>query len=146
MHRSLGCSLWSTYQGLTAWRKAQIFVFVFVFFKLFFVSSLSSKPTVISDAEIPQLRIKPFADTQSFWDDDVYSGSAMAESSKEELVQLIKRFGAYLTVKMSNLFSISFQSLVRNSFSFLFFLIILYISRIWWVFRADSRLSLANYA
>lgn len=30
----------------------------------------------------------------------------MAESSKEELVQLIKRFGAYLTVKMSNLFPI----------------------------------------
>ncbi|XP_015881096.3 peroxisome biogenesis protein 22 [Ziziphus jujuba] len=39
----------------------------------------------------------------------------MAESSKEELVQLIKRFGAYLTVKMSNLFSISFQSLNSRS-------------------------------
>ncbi|KAF3443726.1 hypothetical protein FNV43_RR13416 [Rhamnella rubrinervis] len=39
----------------------------------------------------------------------------MAESSKEELVQLIKRFGAYLTVKMSNLFSISVQSLNSRS-------------------------------
>lgn len=39
----------------------------------------------------------------------------MAESSKEELVQLIKRFGAYLTVKMSNLFSISFQNMDSRS-------------------------------
>ncbi|XP_057956493.1 peroxisome biogenesis protein 22 isoform X3 [Malania oleifera] len=31
----------------------------------------------------------------------------MAESSKEEFIQLIKRFGAYLSVKMSNLVSIS---------------------------------------
>lgn len=29
----------------------------------------------------------------------------MAEASKDELLQLIKRFGAYLTVKFSNLFS-----------------------------------------
>uniref|UniRef100_A0A2N9IY30 Peroxisome biogenesis protein 22 n=1 Tax=Fagus sylvatica TaxID=28930 RepID=A0A2N9IY30_FAGSY len=35
----------------------------------------------------------------------------MAESSKEELVQLIKRFGAYLTVKISNLLPISLQRL-----------------------------------
>ncbi|RVW68440.1 Peroxisome biogenesis protein 22 [Vitis vinifera] len=34
-----------------------------------------------------------------------------AESSKEELVRLIKKFGAYLTVKMSNLFSISLRNL-----------------------------------
>jgi hypothetical protein len=40
----------------------------------------------------------------------------MAESSKEELVQLIKRFGAYLTVKISNLLPISLQRLVRTSF------------------------------
>ncbi|PON68778.1 Peroxisome biogenesis protein [Parasponia andersonii] len=39
----------------------------------------------------------------------------MAESSKEELVQLIKRFGAYLTVKMSNIFSISFHNLNSRS-------------------------------
>lgn len=39
----------------------------------------------------------------------------MAESSKEELVQLIKRFGAFLTVKMSNLFSISFHNLNSRS-------------------------------
>ncbi|XP_077243492.1 peroxin 22 isoform X2 [Tasmannia lanceolata] len=31
----------------------------------------------------------------------------MADSSKEEFVQLIKRFGAYLTIKMSNLFTTS---------------------------------------
>ena len=37
-------------------------------------------------------------------DDDVVLITA-SESSKEELVQLIKRFGAYLTFKMSNLFS-----------------------------------------
>lgn len=45
-------------------------------------------------------------------------GSAMAESSKEELVQLIKRFGAYLTVKISNLLPISLQNLVRTSIPF----------------------------
>ncbi|XP_065876712.1 peroxisome biogenesis protein 22 [Euphorbia lathyris] len=39
----------------------------------------------------------------------------MAESSKEELLQLIKRFGAYITVKMSNLFSISFHNLDSRS-------------------------------
>lgn len=44
----------------------------------------------------------------------------MAESSKEELLQLIKRFGAYLTVKMSNLFSISSQNMVIASFIILF--------------------------
>ncbi|KAH7576775.1 hypothetical protein JRO89_XS01G0145900 [Xanthoceras sorbifolium] len=43
----------------------------------------------------------------------------MAESSslspsKEDLIQLIKRFGAYLTIKMSNLFSISFHNLDFN--------------------------------
>jgi len=43
-------------------------------------------------------------------------GSAMAESSKEELVQLIKRFGAYLTVKISNLLPISLQNLNSRSF------------------------------
>lgn len=67
----------------------------------------------------------------------------MAESSKEELVQLIKRFGAYLTVKMSNLFSISVQSLVWTSFlfslsffSFFFLSLILFgnLWRIWYVF------------
>ncbi|XP_059449385.1 peroxisome biogenesis protein 22 isoform X2 [Corylus avellana] len=40
----------------------------------------------------------------------------MAESSKEELVQLIKRFGAYLTVKISNLLPISLQNLNSRSF------------------------------
>jgi len=45
-------------------------------------------------------------------------GSAMADSSKEELVQLIKRFGAYLTVKISNLLPISLQNLVRTSIPF----------------------------
>ncbi|GMG98669.1 hypothetical protein Nepgr_000509 [Nepenthes gracilis] len=30
----------------------------------------------------------------------------MADSSKDELIQIIKRFGAYLTVKMSNFFSV----------------------------------------
>ncbi|KAL6975726.1 peroxisome assembly protein 22 [Sarracenia purpurea var. burkii] len=39
----------------------------------------------------------------------------MADYSKEELVQLIKRFGAYLTVKMSNLFSISLDNLDSRS-------------------------------
>lgn len=39
----------------------------------------------------------------------------MAESSKEDLVQLIKRFGAYLTLKMSNLFSISLDNLDSRS-------------------------------
>lgn len=38
-----------------------------------------------------------------------------AESSKEELVRLIKKFGAYLTVKMSNLFSISLRNLDSRS-------------------------------
>lgn len=45
-----------------------------------------------------------------------------AESSKEELVRLIKKFGAYLTVKMSNLFSISLRNLVFLSPFSLFFL------------------------
>lgn len=39
----------------------------------------------------------------------------MAEASKEELVQLIKRFGAYLTVKFSNLLSISPNNLDSRS-------------------------------
>ncbi|KAJ8749268.1 hypothetical protein K2173_018748 [Erythroxylum novogranatense] len=39
----------------------------------------------------------------------------MAESSKEEIFQLIKRFGAYLTIKMSNLFSISLRNLDSRS-------------------------------
>ncbi|KAI4334086.1 hypothetical protein L6164_018820 [Bauhinia variegata] len=39
----------------------------------------------------------------------------MAESSKEELFQLIKRLGTLITVKMSNLFSISFQNLDLRS-------------------------------
>ncbi|KAF4382620.1 hypothetical protein CsatB_020755 [Cannabis sativa] len=39
----------------------------------------------------------------------------MAESSKDDLVQLIKRFGAYLTVRMSNIFSISFHNLNARS-------------------------------
>ncbi|KAK1308343.1 Peroxisome biogenesis protein 22 [Acorus calamus] len=34
----------------------------------------------------------------------------MADSSKEELIQLIKRVGAYLTVKMSNILSTPFQN------------------------------------
>ncbi|PQQ17926.1 peroxisome biogenesis protein 22 [Prunus yedoensis var. nudiflora] len=39
----------------------------------------------------------------------------MAESSKEELLQLIKRFGAYLTVKMSSIFPISLHNLNSRS-------------------------------
>ncbi|GAV81301.1 hypothetical protein CFOL_v3_24759 [Cephalotus follicularis] len=39
----------------------------------------------------------------------------MAESSKEELIQLIKRVGAYLTLKMSNLLSISLRNLDSRS-------------------------------
>ncbi|KAK6919395.1 hypothetical protein RJ641_015299 [Dillenia turbinata] len=39
----------------------------------------------------------------------------MAETTKDELVQLIKRFGAYLTLKMSNLFSISLDTLDSRS-------------------------------
>ncbi|WCJ37606.1 peroxin 22 [Euphorbia peplus] len=39
----------------------------------------------------------------------------MAESSKEDLVQLIKRFSAYISLKMSNLFSISFHNLDSRS-------------------------------
>ncbi|GMP66933.1 hypothetical protein CsSME_00027086 [Camellia sinensis var. sinensis] len=39
----------------------------------------------------------------------------MADYSKDELLQLIKRFGAYLTVKMSNLFSISPDNLDTQS-------------------------------
>ncbi|GAY64089.1 hypothetical protein CUMW_230860 [Citrus unshiu] len=41
--------------------------------------------------------------------------SSPSLSSKEDLIQLIKRFGAYLTVKMSNLFSISFHNLDSRS-------------------------------
>ncbi|KAJ4729995.1 Peroxisome biogenesis protein 22 [Melia azedarach] len=41
--------------------------------------------------------------------------SSSSLSSKEDLIQLIKRFGAYLTVKMSNLFSISFHNLDSRS-------------------------------
>jgi hypothetical protein len=65
-----------------------------------------------------------FLDCAAFWNDDVCffvligMGSAMADSSKEELVQLIKRFGAYLTVKISNLLPISLQNLVRTSIPF----------------------------
>lgn len=44
----------------------------------------------------------------------------MTESSKEELLQLIKRFGAYLTVKMSSIFPISLHNLVLTSFSSFF--------------------------
>uniref|UniRef100_A0A7N0ZV25 Peroxisome biogenesis protein 22 n=1 Tax=Kalanchoe fedtschenkoi TaxID=63787 RepID=A0A7N0ZV25_KALFE len=39
----------------------------------------------------------------------------MAESSKEELVQLIKKFGAYIAVKLSNLFPISSHNLDSRS-------------------------------
>ncbi|KAJ7981316.1 Peroxisome biogenesis protein 22 [Quillaja saponaria] len=39
----------------------------------------------------------------------------MAESSKEELFQLIRRLGAYLSVKMSNFSSISLQNLDSRS-------------------------------
>ncbi|GAB2274875.1 peroxisome assembly protein 22 [Dionaea muscipula] len=39
----------------------------------------------------------------------------MAESSKDELLQLIKRFGAYLTVKMSDLFTLFSQNLDSRS-------------------------------
>ncbi|CAL1406897.1 unnamed protein product [Linum trigynum] len=39
----------------------------------------------------------------------------MAESSKEELLQLIKRFGAYLSVKMSNFIPISLHNLDARS-------------------------------
>ncbi|TQD89976.1 hypothetical protein C1H46_024460 [Malus baccata] len=39
----------------------------------------------------------------------------MAESSKDELLQLIKRFGAYLTVKMSSLFPISLHNMNSRS-------------------------------
>ncbi|KAJ4831689.1 peroxisome assembly protein 22 [Turnera subulata] len=38
-----------------------------------------------------------------------------SSSSKDEVFQLIKRFGAYLTVKMSNLFSLSFHNLDSRS-------------------------------
>ncbi|KAJ4982256.1 hypothetical protein NE237_033093 [Protea cynaroides] len=39
----------------------------------------------------------------------------MADSSKDELVQLLKRLGAYLTVQMANLFSISPDNLSNRS-------------------------------
>ncbi|GAB4825132.1 peroxisome assembly protein 22 [Ancistrocladus abbreviatus] len=39
----------------------------------------------------------------------------MAESYKDDLLHLIKRFGAYLTVKMSNLYSVVFQNLDSRS-------------------------------
>ncbi|KAJ7948182.1 Peroxisome biogenesis protein 22 [Quillaja saponaria] len=39
----------------------------------------------------------------------------MAESAKEELFQLIRRLGGYLSVKMSNFFSISLQNLDSRS-------------------------------
>ncbi|OWM78579.1 hypothetical protein CDL15_Pgr002746 [Punica granatum] len=39
----------------------------------------------------------------------------MAEAPKDELLQLIKRFGAYLTVKFSNLFSSPFSNLNSRS-------------------------------
>ncbi|XP_039035215.1 peroxisome biogenesis protein 22-like isoform X2 [Hibiscus syriacus] len=41
--------------------------------------------------------------------------SSSFSSSKDELVQLIKRLGTYLALKMSNLFSISFQKLDPRS-------------------------------
>lgn len=36
----------------------------------------------------------------------------MAEASKDELLQLIKRFGAYITFKFSSLFSTTLSNLV----------------------------------
>ncbi|KAG2717084.1 hypothetical protein I3843_03G157800 [Carya illinoinensis] len=39
----------------------------------------------------------------------------MADSSKQEVVQLIKRFGAYLTIKISKLLPISLQNLDSRS-------------------------------
>ncbi|KAL5730973.1 peroxisome assembly protein 22 [Ranunculus cassubicifolius] len=39
----------------------------------------------------------------------------MADSSNEDSLQLLKRFGAFLTVKLSNLFSISFTNLNSRS-------------------------------
>ncbi|XP_030544390.1 peroxisome biogenesis protein 22 isoform X1 [Rhodamnia argentea] len=39
----------------------------------------------------------------------------MAETSKDELVQLIRKFGAYLTVKFSNIFSISLNNMNSRS-------------------------------
>ncbi|KAF5188590.1 peroxisome biogenesis protein 22-like, partial [Thalictrum thalictroides] len=39
----------------------------------------------------------------------------MANSSNEDPIQLLKRFGAYLTLKISNLFSISFDNLNSRS-------------------------------
>ncbi|XP_010240961.1 PREDICTED: peroxisome biogenesis protein 22-like isoform X2 [Nelumbo nucifera] len=60
------------------------------------------------------------------------------DSSKEELVQLLKRFGAYLTVKMSNLFSISFDNLNSRSLGALAGLAIAIVFT-WRLFRTPPR-------
>lgn len=41
----------------------------------------------------------------------------MADYSKEDLLQLVKRIADYLTIKLSSLFSLSPDSLVRSSLS-----------------------------
>ncbi|XP_038694692.1 peroxisome biogenesis protein 22-like [Tripterygium wilfordii] len=45
----------------------------------------------------------------------ISSGTAMAESSKEDLFQLIKRFRAYLSVRMSSIFPISLLNMDPRS-------------------------------
>lgn len=62
----------------------------------------------------------------------------MADSSKEELVQLIKKFGAYLTVKMSNLFSLSFRNMDSRSVGAIAGLAVVIVFS-WRVFRSPSR-------
>ncbi|PSS14428.1 Peroxisome biogenesis protein [Actinidia chinensis var. chinensis] len=61
----------------------------------------------------------------------------MADYSKEDLVQMIKRFGAYLTFKISNLFSISLDNLDSRSVGFLAGLAIAIVFT-WRLFRSPS--------
>ncbi|RWR93475.1 peroxisome biogenesis protein 22 isoform X1 [Cinnamomum micranthum f. kanehirae] len=64
----------------------------------------------------------------------------MADSSKEELVQLIKRCGAYLTLKISNLFPISSSSLQHQNSHSIWALVGLAIAIIftWKILRAPG--------
>lgn len=63
----------------------------------------------------------------------------MADYSKEDLLQLVKRIADYLTIKLSSLFSLSPDSLVRSSLSLFNFTyafciyinVVLVVSRIW---------------
>lgn len=55
-------------------------------------------------SSLPPSRFSAHIVISRFWEVEFWLGMA-TETSKDELLQLVKRFSAYLTVKMSNLFS-----------------------------------------